>query len=242
VAYPVNGSDTTTADESAEVIEHPPDNRTADQGAEVVKRRSPQPDAAAARRDLALAVLAARQAVTSIELQVVLISAHRNGEIRVLKKIDSLVKVVVDCLDRACAIVSRPQTIDWTLMRTYEQARKRAQALIREVDSFRRSPHKGYRPARRKAAIGIGHSETREITKITRELSGIPLILSGVDLSAVALSISDLAGAIWTPTTKWPSDDIAARVRDASIDISPGVYQVRSGTEPARTVARPRGG
>ena len=64
----------------------------------------------------------------------------------------------------------------------------------------------------------------------------LPLNLARTDLTGMTASVHDLTGAIWTSSTTWPSAEIASRIQAISDELSPGVHQVRSGTNPATGV------
>jgi hypothetical protein len=67
----------------------------------------------------------------------------------------------------------------------------------------------------------------------------LPLNLARTDLTGMTASLHDLTGAIWTSSTTWPSAEIASRVQAISGELSPGIHQIRSGTDPATGVFLP---
>jgi hypothetical protein len=58
----------------------------------------------------------------------------------------------------------------------------------------------------------------------------LPLDVSGLDLRSVNVQLDPgvLAGAIWSDDTRWPSAEIASRIRDQSDKVGPSVYRVRT--------------
>lgn len=67
--------------------------------------------------------------------------------------------------------------------------------------------------------------------ELIRALDAVALDVSGLDLSRIDLSDPDvLTGVVWSPETEWPLH-IAEEISSRSEEISPGVYQVRGGSE-----------